>query len=238
MQGGLACADGGTVNNWEAKSSGALSSVTSSMLAGSGNWPLPSCPVQEAFDSWPANFTPVGYDVASDASANFTAPDGTSGQPYLMLGTAPLTTATQAGRTTLALAPSIGGLVPAMSTAAGANPAAPGVAQASAGAGVNTANGDLTQMSTDFDIPTYGPPLNFTRIYDAQAVQAQTRTLTPGVMGYGWIDNWATSVSTSGMPVSGDMYTISGLGTDNGNGGAPTGVPLNSPGPVWFHGNV
>ena len=36
----------------------------------------------------------------------------------------------------------------------------------------------------------------------------------------------------------GDVYAIGGLGTDNGNGGAPTGVSLNAPGPVWWHGNT
>lgn len=236
VQGGLACADAGTVNGWEAESSVTLSTLTSGMLSGSGNWPAPSCPVQEAFDSWPANFTPVGYDAASDAAANFTASDGQSGQPYMILGAPPLTTSTQTGKTTLALAPSTGGQMPAMSTAGGGNPVAPGADQDTAD-GVNTENGDFAQSTTDTLIPTFGPSLEFTRTYDAQAAQAQTKTLTPGPMGYGWTDNWATSVSTSnGTPVADDIYAISGLGTDNGIGGPPTGAPLSAPYRAWFHG--
>jgi len=109
VQGGMSCGDAGTVNTWEAENSATLASLTSDMLGGSGNWPLPSCPVQEAFDSWPTNFTPVGYDVGADAAQSFTASDGQPGQPYLLLGTPPLTASTQAGRTALALASSAGG---------------------------------------------------------------------------------------------------------------------------------
>ncbi|MGH3409548.1 MAG: hypothetical protein ACRDRJ_44695, partial [Streptosporangiaceae bacterium] len=49
----------------------------------------------------------------------FTASDGTTGQPYILLGTPPVTTATQAGADTLALAPSQGGEVPAGTTSGG-----------------------------------------------------------------------------------------------------------------------
>src|SRR5262249_7224567 len=146
---------------WEADASGTFGgSFTSTLLSGS-SWPSPGCPVQEAFDSWPSMFTPVGYDSASDATANFTASDGVRGQPYLLLG-APVSAATQA------LAPSTGGEVLAGTTAGAAgNPAAPGVSQATAGDPVNTENGDFAQSSTDLSIPTFGPSLNFTRAYDA-----------------------------------------------------------------------
>ncbi len=88
-------------------------------------------------------FTPVGYDAAADAAADFTASDGKAGQPYLLLG-AP------ASAGTAALAPSNGGEVPAYATAGGtSNAAAPGVSPATAGDPVNTENGDFTQSATD-----------------------------------------------------------------------------------------
>ena len=105
VQGGLSCSDSGTVNTWEAQSSGTFAAFTSSSLA-AGSWPDPACPVQEAFDSWPAMFTPLAYDAAQDASNNFTASDGAKGQPYVLLG-APVSPGTEA------LAPSTGGEVPA-----------------------------------------------------------------------------------------------------------------------------
>jgi hypothetical protein len=94
VQGSLSCSDAGTVNTWETESAGTFGGFTSSELS-TGSWPSPACPVKEAFDKWPAEFTPVGYDAASDATANFTASDGATGQPYLLLG-APPSAATQA----------------------------------------------------------------------------------------------------------------------------------------------
>jgi len=173
VSGGQSCSDAGTVNLWEAEAAGTFAGFASSAL-GSGSWPSPACPVEEAFDSWPAMFTPVAYDAASDAVSNFTASDGQTGQPYILLG-APVSASTQA------LAPSTGGEIPAGSTAGGAaNPAAPGVAQATAGDPVNTENGDFTQSNTDVSVPGFGPGLDFTRSYDAQAAQQQTETGSPG----------------------------------------------------------
>ncbi len=236
LQGGMSCGDPGVVNNWEAESSGTFGSLASSQLSGS-SWPSPSCPVHEAFDTWPANFDSVGYDASSDATANYTASDGESGQPYILLGTPPLSQATPAGLSTLSLALSTGGEVPALSTVGGTNSAAAGASQAIAGDGVNTENGDFSQVSDDTLIGGYGPALDFVRSYDSQLAQVQTRASSPGAMGYGWTDNWSTSLTT-GKPAPGDIYAISGLGTDNGNGGPPSGVPLSSPGPVWWHDNT
>jgi len=228
VQGGLACADAGTANKWEAVASGTFGGFASSTLSGS-SWPSPSCPVQEAFDSWPTLFTPVAYDAASDATANFTASDGATGQPYILLG-APVSTATAV------LASSTGGQVPAGSTVGGRNPAARAVSQAESG-GVNTENGDYSTSGADLSIPTFGPSLDFTRTYDAQVAQQQTRTGMPGSMGYGWTDNWSSSLSAA-SPVRGDIYTLAGEGTDNGDGGSPTAAPLNAPGGVtWNNGN-
>lgn len=237
VQGGLSCTDSGTVNTWEADSAGTFGGFTSASLASgsSGSWPSPACPVQEAFDSWPALFTPVGYDGGSDATANYTASDGMAGQPYLLLGAQP-SAATQA------LAPSNGGEVPADATAGGtSNPAAPGVSQASAGDPVNTENGDFTQSGTDLSIPGFGPALTFSRSYDASVAEQQTKSGTPGPMGYGWTDNWASSLTTT-QPTPGDLYTIGGLALNNGNGGpgpqsvvsGPQGDEVDGSGNIYF----
>ncbi|HET7013040.1 MAG TPA: RHS repeat-associated core domain-containing protein [Streptosporangiaceae bacterium] len=231
VQGSLACTDSGTVNTWEAESAQTFGGLTNGQLAAgaSGSWPSPACPVQEAFDSWPASFTPVGYDAAGDATDNFTASDGISGQPYLLLGT-PVSSASAA------LAASAGGEVPAHATAGGtANPAAPALMHASTGDPVDTENGDFTQTDDDVDIPAIGPDLGFTRSYDAQLAQQQTQSGTPGPMGYGWTDNWATSL-TAGATMPGDIYTIDGLRTNTGNGGLPTLAAMNLPASVHTSG--
>ncbi|HTX00311.1 MAG TPA: DUF6531 domain-containing protein, partial [Acidimicrobiales bacterium] len=75
----------------------------------------------------------------------------------------------------------------------GVDPGASNVV-ASARAGVNTENGDFTTSSTDFDIPSYGEPLTFTRTYDSFAAQVEAKYDEPGPLGYGWTDNWATAL--------------------------------------------
>jgi len=212
VNGSLACTDAGTVNKWETAAAGTFGGFTSTSLGtGSTGFPSPSCPVEEAFDTWPAMFAPAGYDTGADATKNFTASDGVSGQPYILLGA-------KVSAATAALAPSAGGEVPAGTTAGGANPAAPGVNQPTAGDPVNTESGDFTQSDTDFSIPGYGPSLSFTRSYDSAAAQAQTQAGAPGPLGYGWTDNWATSLM-AGQTLPGDIYTIAGMQTDTGQGG-------------------
>ena len=203
VKGSLSCSDPGTVNKWEAAAAGTFGAVSSSSLA-PGAWTSTGCPVQEAFSRWPALFTPVAIDAGADATANFTVSNGTQGQPYALLGH-PVTVATAA------LAPGTGGEVPPQSAVGGSNPAAPGVTQATAGDPVDTENGDFTQSATDFSIPGYGPALDFTRTYDAQAAQRQTVARTPGPLGYGWTGNWATSLSLQ-RPVPGDIYTVNTTG--------------------------
>jgi RHS repeat-associated protein len=200
VRGGLSCTDPGTVNRWEAAAAGTFGPVASDSL-GVGSWASPGCPVQEAFNSWPAMFTPAAYDAASDATADFTASDGGSGQPYVLLGQ-PVSAATAA------LAPGTGGEVPAASAVGGSNPAAPGVKQATAADLVDTESGDFTQSATDLSVPGFGPALDFGRTYDAAAARRETMAGAPGPMGYGWTDNWATSL-TAGRPVTGDIYTVS-----------------------------
>jgi RHS repeat-associated protein len=228
VQGNLACGDPGTVNTWEVAKAGTYSGFTSSDLATSA-WGT-ACPVQEAFGSWPAMFNPVAYDAASDVTANFTASDGGTGQPYVLLGT-PVSSATAA------LAPSVGGEVLGGTTSGGtSNPAAPGVDQAAAGDPVNTENGDFTQSDADLSLPGFGPALNFSRTYDANLAQQQTQTQTPGPMGYGWTDNWATSLSTA-RPTPGDIYAADGMRLDGGDGGLGVGSLTTSPEGVYWASN-
>ena len=203
VQGSLSCSDAGTVNKWEAAAAGTFGAVTNGSL-GTGSWASPGCPVQEAFNSWPAMFTPVAFDAASDVTGDFTASDGVSGQPYVLLGQ-PVSAATAA------LAPGAGGEVLAGTTAGSGNAAAPGVVQATAADPVNTESGDFTQSSTDVSLPEFGPALDFTRTYDAQAARRQTVTGTPGPLGYGWTDEWATSLTLQ-RSVPGDIYTVNPTG--------------------------
>jgi RHS repeat-associated protein len=235
VQGSLACTDNGTVNAWEAANAGTFSGFTSASLAAGGStWPSPACPVDEAFNSWPGKsqpwsgtFTPFAYDAAGDVTANFTASDGATGQPYILLGS-PATA-------TPSLSPSTGGQVPSGTASGGnGNPAVPGLNEPLLN-NVNTENGDFTQSATDLSVPTFGPSLSFSRSYDSQVAQQQTQTGTPGSMGYGWSDNWASSL-TSASPVPGDIYTIAGRRTHNGDGGAPSGV-LGAPDVVTQNGS-
>jgi YD repeat-containing protein len=230
VQGGLACTDPGALNTWEADQAGTFSGFGTSSLNpaqwGSG------CPVEEGFGKWPAMFTPVAVDAGSDAPQNFTTTAGVTGQPYILLGT----------QVPAALAPSTGGAVVGGTTSGGTgNPAAPGVNQVSQGNSVNTENGDFSQSRTDLSVAGFGPSLDFTRYYDSGVAQAQTKAGTPGAMGYGWTDNWATNLST-GSPVPGDIYTAAGLRTGNGDGGpaagsvadGPTQVATDSSGDIFF----
>ena len=203
VQGSLSCGDSGTVNKWEASAAGTFGAVGNGSL-GTGAWTSTGCPVQEAFSSWPTTFTPVGYDAGSDVTKNFTASDGVSGEPYLLLG-APITASTAA------LAPGTGGEVSPLSAVGGSNAAAPGVAQATAADPVDTESGDFSQSATDLSVPGVGPGLDFTRTYDAQEARLQTVSGTPGPLGYGWTDDWATSLTLS-RPVAGDIYTVSPTG--------------------------
>jgi RHS repeat-associated protein len=220
------CPDIGTPDQLQTATDGAFNGLTAGNL---GSWPSPACSVQETLTAFPAGLSGLAYDGAA-TPATFTASDGKTGQAYILAGTLPSTG-------TLALAPSQGGEVPAGTTTGGGNSAAPQVSQPTAGDPVNTENGDFTQSDTDFTIPTFGPSLDFTRSYDALAAQQQEQTGSPGAMGYGWSDNWASSM-TPGRPVEGDIYTLDGLRTANADGHAATSAPLNSPAAVYVNGNT
>ena len=207
----------GTVNTWQALADTQFNGLAAANL---GPWSSPACSVEETFNAWPAGLGGLAYDTGA-SPATFTASDGATGQAYVLSGPAMAANSTTYAATT-ALAPSTGGQVPAGTAGAGSDMAAPGVNQAVSN-DVNTATGDFTQSSTDLSVPTYGPSLAFTRSYDAQVAQQQAETGTPGPMGYGWTDNWASSLATT-APVPASIYTIDGLRTSTGDGGPPTGV--------------
>ena len=218
---GPGCPDSGTVNTAEGRGVAQFNGLFSSALS----WASPACSVEETLNSWPAQFTGLAY-YAGATPADFTASDGATGQPYVLLG-APVSAATQA------LAPTTGGEVPAGATAGGSDPAAPGVTQATAGDPVNTENGDFTQSASDVSVPTYGPSLDFTRTYDAGAAAQQAKAGTPGPMGYGWADNWGSSLSAA-APVPADVYALDGLGDGVSTGGPAASGTVNTPSSVAY----
>jgi YD repeat-containing protein len=220
----------GTVNSWEAANLPAFNGLTDSSLSLS-QWSSPACAVQETFDAWPVSYASLAIQVTTGGAASpaeVTASAGLSGQPYVVAGSAAAAPA--------AAAPATGG-VPAPGATIGGrgNAASAGLSAAIASAGdpVNPENGDFSQSSTDVKIPTFGAPLEFTRTYDAQLAQQETGTATPGPMGYGWTDNWATSVSSTSAAVPGDIYTLDGERQDTGKGNAAALAALNSPGAVF-----
>jgi hypothetical protein len=86
----------------------------------------------------------------------------------------------------------------------GPNAAIPGLCNCNGYGGdpVNAATGDYYDQTTDASAASYGPPLAFTRTYDASMAQAESTSGSPGPLGYGWTDNWNMSLAFN-APVSG-----------------------------------
>jgi RHS repeat-associated protein len=85
---------------------------------------------------------------------------------------------------------------------------APGTCSCNTGDPIDTASGDFHQTVTDTSLPTYGPPLAFSRTYDAFLAQEQVAASSPGPLGYGWTDTYATSLALNAdynTAVSGDV---------------------------------
>jgi RHS repeat-associated protein len=102
----------------------------------------------------------------------------------------------------------IGGAITKAQGYGGGGGIAPGTCDCKAGDPIDIATGDYTDSATDASAATYGPPLIFTRTYDADMAQAEAASSTPGPLGYGWTDNWATSLLLStdyDTTVSGDI---------------------------------
>jgi RHS repeat-associated protein len=93
----------------------------------------------------------------------------------------------------------------ARETRGGVNEAIPGRSCGcfgSAGDPVNLATGDFSESVTDVSLTSYGPAVSFVRTYDASLAQEQALTSTPGVLGYGWTDEWNMSLSASSSVVT------------------------------------
>jgi RHS repeat-associated protein len=106
------------------------------------------------------------------------------------------------------------GPIPSSSTTGGggwATPASSACCQ-STGEPVNTANGDFYSSASDASVRTFGPPLVFTRTYDSLLAQTESTAGTPGPLGYGWTDNWNTSLSLND-PSTGDVTVNQGNGS-------------------------
>jgi RHS repeat-associated protein len=97
---------------------------------------------------------------------------------------------------------------------------------------VNTATGDFYETRTDLVLPGAGPPLEFTRTYDAQEAQAQaTSSATPPPLGYGWANNFDMSVSY-------DSSTQTATVTDE-NGAQTLYAPyVSGTSPAWCTGST
>jgi YD repeat-containing protein len=110
----------------------------------------------------------------------------------------------------------VGGLVSAPQRIGGGG-ISPGTCTCKAGDPIDTASGDFTDSATAAALPTYGPSLAFTRTYDATSAQTESASSTPGPLGYGWTDNWDTSLvlnSDYGTTVSGDVTLTQANGSE------------------------
>jgi len=82
---------------------------------------------------------------------------------------------------------------------------------------VDVATGDYFTTATDASVATYGPPLTFTRTYDAALAQTEATASAPGPLGYGWTDNWGESLALNsdyGTTVSGDITLTEANGAE------------------------
>jgi RHS repeat-associated protein len=143
---------------------------------------------------------PLG--VAIDPSGNMYVPSQSANQidEISLFGTAPT-----------------GGPISQPQRIGGGGGIAPGVSGCGADYLVDPATGDFCAFASDTSLPTYGPALSFTRTYDATSAQAESATSTPGPLGYGWTDNWATSLALNsdyGTTVSGDITFIQSNGSE------------------------
>ncbi|MCU1362558.1 MAG: legume lectin beta domain protein [Acidimicrobiaceae bacterium] len=89
----------------------------------------------------------------------------------------------------------VGGVISSGQRIGGGGGISPGACDCKAGEPVDVATGDYFETDTDASVATFGPALDFNRTYDAVLAQAQSASATPGPLGYGWTDNWATSLA-------------------------------------------
>jgi RHS repeat-associated protein len=112
---------------------------------------------------------------------------------------------------------------PAKGVTGGPDGAEPGRCVCGLAEPVNPENGDFYTSATDDTVSTYGPPVDFTRTYDALAAQGATAA---GPLGYGWTDNWAMSLAVN-SPATGDVTVTQADGAQ-----VEYDAPANLPGGV------
>jgi RHS repeat-associated protein len=109
----------------------------------------------------------------------------------------------------------LGGVPPAAATGSGSNQLEKHVSGCGCADPVNVEDGDFYESSTDGVAPTSaGPPLDFTRTYDADMASSELASSTPGPLGYGWTDNFSTSLLLND-PSSTDVTVVTESGAES-----------------------
>jgi len=149
--------------------------------------------------SYTAGATPLVDDGTENIAATGYAPDADSGwnvpevQSYGVGYSYVTNYGTVASRWGSPTSPP-GGPIVAPERSGGGGGVDPGACDCGTGDPIDIATGDFIQSATDASIPTFGPALMFTRTYDSGVAQQEAATSSPGPLGYGWTDNWATSL--------------------------------------------
>jgi RHS repeat-associated protein len=184
---GVGCDDSVHITTY----SPALNGIDDATLNGWG------CSVHEAFDSWPSKFGVLAMDT--DAGSLYTAPDGTTGIPYI-----------------LAYPP--GAFSGATVTAGGGN-ASSHNNQCQTQNPVDCATGEFWHTFDDLTVPGNGPALDLSRTYSS----AQAGVNSP--FGFGWNSGYHMSLavdSTSGYVQVTQENGATAVFTPDGSGGYAT----------------
>lgn len=162
-----------------------------------------NCSVHEAFDTFPADYTPLALAPSSSGfSASFCANDVdtdelTCGSPYILVsGTG------------------IGSAGPSLGEQGGPAQLSEHRTTCSNGDPVNCATGTLNEQFTDFSVPGKGLPLELTRSYS---------TMDAGLdspFGYGWTDSYdmRLAIASEAVAVQQEDGSLVGF-SSNGKGG-------------------
>jgi RHS repeat-associated protein len=189
---GVGCDDSVHITTY----SPALNGIDDATLNGWG------CSVHEAFDTWPSKFGVLAMDV--DAGSLYTAPDGTTGVPYI-----------------LAYPP--GAFSGATLTSGGGNASSHNNQCQATQAPVDCATGEFWHTFQDLTVPGNGPALDLSRTYSSALAGVNSP------FGFGWNSGYSMSLAVDSA--SGDVQVTQENGattvfTADGGGGyaAPSQV--------------
>jgi RHS repeat-associated protein len=155
---GVGCADSVHITTY----SPALTGIDDATLNG---W---ECSVHEAFDTWPAKFGVLAMDL--DAGSLYTAPDGTTGVPYI-----------------LAYPP--GAFSGATLTSGGGNASSHNNQCEATQAPVDCATGEFWHTFNDLTVPGNGPALDLSRTYSSALAGVNSP------FGFGWNSGYSMSLA-------------------------------------------